>query len=153
MSSATKTDPSVVLNQLFIGSSVCGVRFGATQLLFSPSSGSGELFVNLSSAFQIFESSPEVLPGSESDVPDLSQEEEMLTLFALRGFEVEKVAIAAPDGHFVMTFKNGMVLYVNGNNEGPEPWHAGLNAFNRAESSWVIAISGGQSLVYAPHDG
>ena len=153
MISATDPDPSPLLHQLFLGSSVYGVRFGALQLLFYPPSGSGELFINLSSAFQIFESTPAAFPESESEIPDQSQEDEMLSLFALRGYEVSQVKIVEPAGHLVVTFANDTVLYVNGNNPGPEPWHAGFNAFERTQSMWVIAISGGRPLAYAPFAG
>ena len=150
MNSVTETDTSSLLNQLFVGASVNGVRFGSLQLLFYPASGSGELFVNLSSAFQIFESRPAAFPESESDVPEQSQEEEILSLFELRGYEISQVEIVEPAGHLALTFANGMVLYVNGSNAGPEPWHAGLNAFDHKDSIWVIAISGGRPFAYMP---
>ena len=150
MNSATGSDPQTILQKIFAGAAVSGVRFGDPQLLFAPPSGSGELFINLSSAFQIFESRPAILPESESEIPDQSQEEEILSLFALRGFEVSKVEIVEPAGHLAATFTNGMVLYVNGNNAGPEPWQAGLNASDRNDSIWVLAISGSQPVVYTP---
>jgi hypothetical protein len=150
MISATDTNPSSLLQQLFAGATVSGARFGSLQLLFQPSSGSGELFINLSSAFQVFESTPAAFPESESEVPDLSEEAEMLSLFSLRGYEATHVEIVEPGGHLAVTFANGSVLYVNGNNAGPEPWHAGLNALDRTESIWVIAISGGEPIAYNP---
>jgi hypothetical protein len=150
MTSATDTDLSTLLHQLFVGASVHGVRFGALQLLFYPSSGSGELFINLSSAFQIFDSRPAAFPESESEVPEQSQENEILSLFGLRGYEVSLVEIVEPAGHLAVTFTNGIVLYVNGSNAGPEPWHAGLNALDRKESIWVIAISGDRPIAYMP---
>jgi hypothetical protein len=150
MISATGTNPGPLLQQLFAGATVWGVRFGSLQLLFQPSSGSGELFISLSSAFQVFESMPAAFPESESEVPDLSEEAELLSLFALRGYKASQVEIVEPGGHLAVTFANGTVLYVNGNNAGPEPWHAGLNALDRAESAWVIAISGGKPIAYTP---
>ena len=153
MISATETDASSLLHQLFVGASVYGVRFGALQLLCYPPSGSGELFINLSSAFQVFESRPTAFPASESEVPDQSEEEEILSLFALRAWEISQVEIVEPAGHLAVTFANGTVLYVNGNNPGPEPWHAGFNAFDRAQSIWVIAISGGRPIAYEPFAG
>lgn len=153
MPSATETSLNSLLHQLFVGASVSGVRFGVLQLLFYPSSDSGELFINLASAFQIFESRPSAFPASESDVPDQTEEDEILSLFALRGLEVSQVEIVEPAKHLAVTFTTGAVLYVNGDNPGPEPWHAGFNAADRSDSMWIIAVSGSQPIAYSPFAG
>ena len=147
---ANEMDPAAQLQSLLIGASISGVRFGAWQLLLHPTSVSGELFVNLSSAFQVFETRPVTFPTAEQDVPEMTEEQEMLSLFSLRGYEVTNAEIINPHGHLVITFNSGAVLYVNGNNSGPEPWHAGLNAIDRADSIWIIALSGDRPIAYKP---
>jgi hypothetical protein len=150
MIASTNIEPDDLLRELFVGASIIGIRFGALQLLCSPPTDAGELFINLSSAFQVFDARPSAFPVSESGVPDQSQEEEILSLFALRALEITQVEVVEPAGHLVVTFANGTVLYVNGNNPGPEPWAAGLNAIDRADSVWVIAVSGARRFAYKP---
>ena len=150
MYTATESDPSVLIREFLVGSSVSGVRFGAPQLLFSPASGSDEVFINLLSVFQVFAVRPMMFPANEADVPEQTQEEEILALFDLRGVEVADAEIVRPAGHLAVTFVNGAVLYVNGSNSGPEPWHVGLNANDRSETTWIIALTGDEPLVFRP---
>jgi hypothetical protein len=142
--------PEQVLSELLLGATVTGIRFGALQLLLEPANLIGECYINLSSAWQVYGARPASLPGSEADVPELTEEQEILALAALRGSLVMSVAISSAQ-HLLVGFSSGLWLYVNGNNPGPEPWTAGLTALNRQDSVTVIAVSGSEPLVYWPY--
>jgi hypothetical protein len=150
MLGALHQSPETVLSDVLVGASVCGVRFGTPQLLLAPREPIGECFVNLSSAWYVYSSRPAEFPAEESGVPELTQDQELLSLSSLQFERVYCVEILRPMQHLVLTFSNGAVLYINGHNPGPEPWGAGLNAFQKELSVWVIALSDAEPIVHQP---
>lgn len=150
MAAVSPIDPNDLLRQLLVGASITGIRFGALQVLLSSPKEAGECFINLSSAFHVFGSRPTAFPVSEADVPEMSEEDELLCLFELRFEDIRQAEIVDPQGHLAITFSNGSILYVNGNNSGPEPWDVGLNAADRSKSVRILAISGGHPIVFNP---
>ena len=141
-------DAQTTLNSFLLGASVCGIRFGATQLLLQPANLIGECYINLSSAWHVYESRPDELPATEAAVPEVSEDQEILSLASLRYESVKSVEVVRPLNHLALVFSNGALLYVNGTNEGPEPWAAGFNALNGEGSVTVLALSGEEPIVY-----
>ena len=66
------------LKQLLAGANVNGLRFGVIQLLFDPVvEVSGEPYVNLASAWELYTVRPNEFPENESDVIGYSADDEI----------------------------------------------------------------------------
>jgi len=138
-----------VLNRLFCGSSVNGLRFFTPQVLLDgPKDIRQEGFINLASEWVVLDSVPYEYPSS---FEELTQEEEEFAIFELRGEEVDKVEILSPWPHLVVHFRSGKVLYMHGKDEQYEPWTAGLTSFGKDSDMWlVVACPGGGLAIWAP---
>ncbi|GAA5445335.1 hypothetical protein Misp06_03537 [Microbulbifer sp. NBRC 101763] len=138
-----------VLNRLFCGSAVNGLRFFTPQILLDgPAKISQEGYINLTSEWVVFDSLPKEYPGS---FEELTQEEEELAIHKLRGEKVEKIEILSPWPHLVVHFKSGKVLFIHGKDEQYEPWTAGLTNFGNDSEQWlVVACPDGGLAVWAP---
>lgn len=138
-----------VLNRLFCGSSVNGLRFFTPQVLLDgPKDIRQEGFINLASEWVVLDSVPDEYPSS---FEELTQEEEEFAVCELRGEEVDKVEILSPWPHLVVHFRSGKVLYMRGKDEQYEPWTAGLTSFGKDSDMWlVVACPGGGLAVWAP---
>jgi len=138
-----------VLNRLFEGSSVNGLRFFTQQLLLDgPKDINQEGFINLSSEWEILDNEPIEFPEY---FKELSEEDEEFEIHKLRGEEVEKIKILSPYPHLVVYFKSGKILYMKGEDEQYEPWTAGLTNFGKGSDTWlVVACPGGSLAVWVP---
>ena len=143
-----------VLGPLLIGASVNGLRFGALQLIFEPVQNvPSEPYVNLASAWTLYSARPDSFPENESDVPDTTQEQEILTAASLRHKVVASVEVLEPWPHLVLTFTDQSVLYLNGKNDRYEPWTAGLAYAPAGKETQVIACPGGELAFILPQGG
>ena len=140
-----------VLNRLMKDSSVTGMRFFTPQLLLDgPNDVNQEAFINLTSNWHVFDQHPGMFPDNLDEV---AEEEAELQMHRLRGEEVEKVEIATPWPHLVVTFKSGKIPYLNGHAENFEPWTAGMTKFGNGGDDWlVVACPGGALAVWAPEN-
>jgi hypothetical protein len=142
------------LGPLLIGASVNGLRFGTLQLIFEPEQNvPSEPYINLASAWTLYPSRPESFPENESDVPDITQDEEILAAVSLRHKVVASVEVLEPWPHLVLTFTDNTVLYLNGKNDRYEPWTAGLTYAPAGKETQVIACPGGELAFIIPQDG
>jgi len=143
-----------VLSPLLVGASVNGLRFGVPQLIFEagPSLPS-EPYVNLASAWTVYPARPDSFPENESDLPEITQEEEIRAAVSLRHKVVSSVEILEPWPHLVLTFTDHSVLYLNGKNDQYEPWTAGLTYPAPGKEIEVIACPGGELALLLPQDG
>jgi len=149
MNNSDRKLAEAVLNRLFCGSTVTGLRFFTPQILLDgPKDIPQEGIINLTSEWGIFNSPLDEFPES---FEQLTQEEEEIKIHNLRGEEVQKVEIASPWPHLMIFFKSGKVLYLNGHEEVYEPWTAGLTNFGNTKDEWqVVACPGGGLAVWAP---
>jgi len=131
------------LQRLLVGASVIGMRFGVLQLLFDTQTVPGEPYVNLASAWCLYDQRPASFPENESDVVELSEAEEISTAASLRHKVVASVEILQPWPHLVLTFTDNSMLYLNGKNDRYEPWTSGLNGVPSQDRIDVIACPGG----------
>lgn len=147
---SSRIDPDEVLNSLFAGAVVNGLRFGVLQLLFDRQSDPGEPFVNLASHWQLFAERPERFPELSGTSAEESEECALLRAIAMRYKEVMSVEVLSPVPHLVMTFTDGSVLFVNGDDLTYEPWTAGLAHVPAELRTEVIACPGGEIAFILP---
>jgi hypothetical protein len=143
-----------VLSPLLVGATVQGLRFGILQLIFEPElTVPGEPYINLASAWSLYPARPDAFPENETDVADVSADEEILAAVSLRHKVVSTVEILEPWPHLVLTFSDNSVLYLNGKNDQYEPWTAGLAHAPPGEEVQVIACPGGELAFIFPSMG
>lgn len=140
-----------MLGDALIGASISGVRFGALQLLFESGRPSvGEPYVNLSSAWTVYPSRPAQFPEDESDIADVSADDELQLVVSLRHKVVASVEVLTPWPHLVLTFADGSLLFLNGKNDRYEPWTAGIAHAPPDRQFQVIACPGGELAFLLP---
>ena len=143
-----------LLNHLLQGESVQGLRFGATQILFTCGAGKprGEPYINLASAWAVYAERPQIFPSSEAAVPGARDEaDEYMALVDLRHAVVERVEILEPLPHLIITFADSRLLFLWGGNNQYESWQAG-QSFTDNENWLVVACPGGDLVAWAPEE-
>ncbi len=143
-------DPNELLNGLFVGAVVNGIRFGVLQLLFDQQHLPGEPCLALASCWQWFGERPERFPAPADMPSNESAEQELLRAIEMRHKEVAHVEVLSPLPHLVMTFTDGSVLFVNGDDPMCEPWTAGLAHVPPERRIEVIACPGGELAFVLP---
>ena len=143
-----------ILSPLLVGASINGLRFGMLQLIFEPAlSVPSEPYINLASAWRLYAARPDSFPENESELPSLSQEQEIFCAVSLRHKVVASVEVMEPWPHLILTFTDGSVLYLNGKNDQYEPWTSGLTYTPPGKETQVIACPGGELAFLLPRDG
>jgi hypothetical protein len=142
-----------VLRRLMLGEEVAGLRFGQPQLLFSSGVDKplGVPYINLASRWKAFESRPTQFPLYESELAELSSQEELQQLLQLRHKTVESIEVLEPSPHLVITFNDGTVFYLNGHNEHYEAWQAG-QSFSGDQTWLVVACPEDALTIWAPDE-
>ncbi|MDO3410519.1 hypothetical protein QWJ34_12175 [Saccharibacillus sp. CPCC 101409] len=145
-----------ILDFLFVGAAVEGIRFGAgPQLLLSDSyeaAGriSGQIYINLSSGWRVFDTMPGSFPESEPERFHTSREEEWLALIGLRYKVIERAFISTGPTGLVLVFEDGNVFYMYGGDPKYESWTAGV-AYSPPGEHWeLICMPGGEIHEMAP---
>ena len=142
-------DPNAVLRALFVGATVNGLRFGLLQLIFDTANTQGEAYLNLASSWLTYDTRPNEFPEIDQLI-ESDQELEVQRAVALRHKQVADVEVQSTWPHFVMTFTDGTVLYVNGKDSQHEPWTAGLSHVPAEQQVQVIASPGGELAFILP---
>jgi hypothetical protein len=148
--SSRTVDPEAILRGLFVGASVNGLRFGVLQLIFEPVlTVQGEPYLNLSSNWRTYARRP----NQFTEIDELTgedPEQETQRAIALRHKQVANVEVLSPWPHLVMTFTDGIVLYLNGKDLQHEPWTAGISNAPAGRELQVIACPGGELAFLLP---
>ena len=145
-------DATRVLAHLIEGEEVAGLRFGGPQVLFTSGAGRplGEPYINLVSAWAVYDSRPTSFPDREEEVPNQSEGAgECAAILALRHVTVLRVEVLEPTPHLVVTFTDGRILFLWGGHSQYESWQAGLS-FSGQEDWLVVAAPGGSVVSWAP---
>ena len=142
---------TAVLRYLCVGAYVGGLRFGPTpQLLIDGSSAEGQVYLNLESVWQIFRAPPAVLPETEDQLPEQTEEQALHALCELRECEIVDIELGSDCPHLLMRFIDGRVLFVLGRHPRYECWQLGVSWGPPDDRSLVVACPGCEVAVWAP---
>ena len=156
MNEDEKKFAEIVLKRLCKGTQVDGIRFGPTlQILLSPcaiapDSIKGQVYLNLSDRWTVFETRPDNFPKNENDLLEVSTEDEIQRIVALRERVIINVELGTSEPHLILTLNDGRVLFVNGKHGLYESWDMGV-AYGSEKELWqVIACPGGGIAIWTP---
>lgn len=146
----------VVLNRLCVDAQIEGIRFGAVlQILISHNNPKGEkpihgqVYLNLSSRWKVFDSRPVIFPSDEDELEEISQQEEIQIICELRERKIEQVELGKEQPHLILSLDDGKILFVNGKHDLYECWDIGI-AFS--SDVWqVIACPSGEVAISVPN--
>ena len=146
----------LVLQRLCKNAEIGGIRFGPILQILLASEHSqnfpikGQVYLNLSSAWTLFDSRPTKLPESEEDLPRMTIEEEIQTICSIREQVISKVELGENAPHLILTLDDGRLIFVNGKDDRYESWDVGV-AFTGVEEAWqVIACPSGEVAIVTP---
>jgi hypothetical protein len=137
-----------VLKYLCVGGQIEGIRFGAApQLLISNSEIKGQIYVNLSSRWCVFNSLPLVLPESEDQIKELPEDEELIELCKLRYRTIQNIYLSESKPNLIIDFDDNSIFLMNGYDKSYESWQLGV----AYDQHWeVIAMPGGEITAFVP---
>ena len=155
MEAEDKKIAEAVLSHLCVGAQVSGIRFGPVlQILIDSVSGKpvvrGQVYINLSSTWKVYDSAPSVFPDNEEDLPELDVEEQIRLICSLREVLIAKVELGESQPHLIVTLEDGRVVFLNGRHEMYECWQSGASGGETSEMWMVVACPGGGVAVWAP---
>lgn len=156
MDAKDKQIAEAILKRLCEGAQISGIRFGPVlQILVSDSDYAGEplrgqVYINLSSSWKVFETRPVCFPNGEDELPEASQDEQIQTIVSIRERVITKVELGETEPHLILTLDDERIVFVNGKHDQYECWNAGI-AFSGTEESWlIVACPGGNVAIWAP---
>jgi hypothetical protein len=156
MNKSHKQKAEETLKYLCLGSRIEGIKFNGTQILISESETNssrieGQIYLNIESRFEIFESFPEKIPFHEDELPKLDWIEEAKRLCVLRLKRITDVRLGENIPHLFIQFESGEVLFVYGHHDLYENWQLGVwSKLNTSEHWDVIAIPGDDVAIWCP---
>lgn len=144
------------LRFLCVGSQVEGIKFYGNQILFSESDSNrnridGQIYLNIESRFQIFETYPAHIPEHEDELPVMNWIEDAKRLCELRLNQINDVSLGEDVPHLFIKFESGEVLFVFGHHDRYECWQVGVWNNSNKEEHWnVIAVPGDGIAIWEP---
>ena len=145
-----------VLKKLCEGAQIDGIRFGPVLQIIISHHGvekqfaRGQVYLNLLARWALFDTRPRRFPGGEEELPEVTPEEEIQRIVAMRERVITKVELGESDPHLILTLDDERVVFVNGMDDSYETWDMGV-AFSSEEEPWqVVACPGGRVAVWAP---
>ena len=145
-----------VLQRLCKNAEIGGIRFGAVLQILLASEHSqefpikGQVYLNLSSRWKLFDSHPAKFPETENDLPEMTAEEEIQMICSIRERVISKVELGDAAPHLILTLDDGKVIFVNGRDDMYESWDVGI-AFGGIEEAWqVIACPSNDIAIVTP---
>jgi hypothetical protein len=147
-----------VLKHLCLGARIDGIRFGGIlQLLITNHDSNeyekgikGQVYINLASNWCVFHSMPKKLPQNESEIKELTQDEEIRILCSLREQRIIDIKLGDKSPHLIITLESGTILFINGQHDLYESWQLGV-AFNPPEEDFLVVACPSDSLaVWCP---
>lgn len=155
MEKEEKNLADLILQRLCKNAEINGIRFGPVLQILLASEClqnapiKGQVYLNLSSRWKIFDSLPAQFPESE-DLPEMTNEEEMQTICSIRERIIKKVELGKNAPHLILTLDDERIIFVNGKDDQYESWDVGV-AFGDVEQSWqVIACPSGELAIFLP---
>ena len=147
-----------VLQRLCRNAEINGIRFGPILQILLASEDSqefpirGQVYLNLSSRWTLFDSLPIRFPESEEELPKMTAEQEIQTICSIRERVISRVELGENAPHLILTLDDGRVIFINGTDDRYESWDVGV-AFSGIEEAWqVIACpSNDVAIVTPPH--
>ncbi len=146
----------LILQRLCKNAEISGIRFGPILQILLTSEPSqkfsikGQVYLNLSSRWKIFDSRPSHFPESEEELTEMTNEEEILTIISMREKIIKKVELGKDSPHLILTLDDERIIFVNGKDEMYESWEIGI-AFGHLEQLWqVIACPNGELAIWTP---
>lgn len=138
-----------VLKHLCIGAKIDGLRFGvssaATQVYLTKYEGfddlAGQLYLNIESKWTLFDSVPSQFPNNESQIADISEEEEYSQIIKIRREKITDIKLADATPHLIINLESGSILFVNGFHEKYECWQVGVHFDNdwlHFDNDWLV---------------
>lgn len=153
---AEKSIAERVIKRLCVGAQIDGVRFGPIpQLLLTDHASSkppirGQVYLNLASAWTIFDRLPERLPHSEGDFAELAVSEQLAAICSIREQTIVKAGLGEEEPHLLLTLESGKIFFLNGHLEAYEPWQLGVALGDPSECWMVVARPYDAVAVWAP---
>lgn len=148
----------LILQRLCRNAQISGIRFGRIlQILFASEHSQkfpikGQVYLNLSSRWKVFDSRPLRFPELEEDLPEMTNEEQIQAICSIREQTVKKVELGIDSPHLILTLEDKKVFFINGKDVNYESWDVGV-AFGDIEQSWqVIACPNGELAIWTPPD-
>jgi len=159
MDNSLKNLAEKTLRYLCVGSKVEGIKFYGNQILLSETDVNrhridGQVYLNIESRFQVFNSFPDHIPNHEDELPDLNWIEDAKRLCELRLKQITDISLGDGVPHLFITFESGEVLFVFGHHDRYESWQLGvLNNNTNKEEHWVvIAVPGDGIAIWNPDE-
>jgi hypothetical protein len=142
------------LRHLLLGARVNGIRFGPNlQLLIKKSNKillKGQIYLSLESRWMLWSTTPEQLPAHEDDIPELSIEVALKTLYGLREQVIIDVQLGELSPHLILTLASGHTLFINGKDDLYECWQVGVSTEKPEEGWMIVSCPGDDIAVWAP---
>jgi len=104
-----------VLKRLCEGAQIGGIRFGPVlQILITNHANKkepprGQVYLNLDSAWTVFDSRPTIFPEDEEDLSEDAIEEQIQAICALRGRIIVGVELGEEQPHLILTLDEGAI--------------------------------------------
>ncbi len=146
-----------VLKYLFEGNQIGGIRFGPIpQLLIDLGDNSkhnihGQIYINMSSDWNIYESSND-FPKIETDLFELDGVEEYHKLINIRNLQINKVELGIEFPHMILYLESGKIFFLSGFDQNHEPWQAGVALGKEDEYFYIVACPGNEYAVWCPEN-
>jgi hypothetical protein len=156
MNEKDKRLAEAVLACLCQGAQIDGIRFGPVlQILITDhASGkhpiAGQIYLNLGSKWTVFDSAPASLPDSESELPEMTEDQQIQAICSMRGLTITSIELGKSRPHLIMTLEDGRVFFLNGRHDKYEAWQLGVAMGDPSETWLVVAVPGGDIVVWAP---
>jgi hypothetical protein len=156
MNEQDKKLAKAALERLCKGAQIGGIRFGPVlQILIGDSDYEGkplkgQVYLNLSSSWRVFETRPASFPNGEDELSEASQDEQIQAIVSIRERVIRKVELGENEQHLILTLDDEQVIFVNGKHDRYECWDMGV-AFDGNEETWlVVACPGGGIAIWTP---
>lgn len=154
MNNEEKLVAEETLQHLFVGSSVDGIQFGLSsataKIYFTHYDRNGNedfVYLNIESKWSVYPNDTVTFPKTESDIMDMTEEEEYWNVYKIRRQKVTQIRIGEMSPHLYISLESGLILFVNGFHEKYECWQSGV----LFDDSWlVVACPGNGIATWAP---
>ncbi|MFD3450103.1 hypothetical protein ACFDTO_36615 [Microbacteriaceae bacterium 4G12] len=142
------------LKQMFIGSTVDGIRFGvgpgSTFVCFTHYTNHpfDSLWLNIESRWGVYDSLADTM-NFQDNMVEQSEEENFKAIFEIRRDEVMDIQLGDISPNLFITFTSGKMLVVDGYDENYECWQAG-GELEEVGDWLVVAVPGNGIAVWSP---
>lgn len=155
MNAKDKKLAEAVLSHMCARGRISGIQFGPTlQILIGDfdreAAVRGFVYVNLSSTWTVYDSTPATYPDREEDLPELSADEQCRLICGVRESRIAGVELGESQPHLIIKLEDGRTIFINGRHEMYECWQSGVSCGDPNEMWMVVACPSGGVAVWAP---